>query len=80
MAEAKYTVAKGYSFTAQGYIYRGGDEIPAAIFADKTVLASYVSEGRIIETKPAARMAHPEPVEPAEEEIPVKISRKKGTK
>lgn len=51
MAEAKYTVAKGYSFTAQGYIYQGGDEIPAAVFGDKNELARLVSAGRIIEKK-----------------------------
>lgn len=50
MAEKKYTVAPGNSFTADGFIYLGGDEIPAAVFADKTVLAALVSKGRIIES------------------------------
>lgn len=50
MAGKKYTVAPGNSFTADGFIYQGGDEIPAAVFADKTVLAALVSKGRIIES------------------------------
>lgn len=76
MAEAKYTVAPGNSFTSQGIIYQGGDDIPAAVFADKSVLAAFVSEGRIIET--AEKKVAEKPYDPEVfAEVPVKKSSRK---
>ena len=45
----RYKVAQGYSFTAGGVIYKGGDYIPESAFPDKSYLALMVSKGRIIE-------------------------------
>lgn len=45
----KLIVSAGAAFTANGAIYKPGEEIPERVFSDKNILAKAIADGRIFE-------------------------------